>query len=69
MHLGTMKWWNAAKGFGFIAYNTAQGVKDIFVNWTDVVGHRWLEQGDMVMFDIGQGPRGEIAVNVVYLGG
>ena len=59
-----VKWFNNAKGFGFIE-NTS-GEKDIFVHFKQIPGegYRSLEQGQTVEFDIEQGPKGPQAVNV-----
>lgn len=62
---GTVKWFNALKGWGFI---TDSEGKDIFVHHTNIVmpGFRTLDQGDIVDFEIGTDNNGrEQAVNVV----
>ena len=60
---GTVKWFNDAKGFGFLA---VEGGKDVFVHHSaiDAEGFRSLSEGDKVEFSIEQGPKGPSAVNV-----
>ena len=64
---GKVKWFNEAKGFGFIEPN--EGDKDIFVHYSSIKteGYKTLKQGDEVSFDITQGPKGPQAINVVKL--
>ena len=59
---GTVKWFNATKGFGFIACEN----KDIFVHISAVerAGLRSLNEGDTVMFETQDGPKGPSAVNI-----
>ncbi|MGL4344679.1 MAG: cold shock domain-containing protein [Cellulosilyticaceae bacterium] len=61
---GTVKWFNAEKGFGFI--ERADG-DDVFVHFSAIQGDGFksLEEGQKVTFDITQGPRGAQAENVV----
>ena len=63
MAKGTVKWFNDAKGFGFIAQ---EGGKDVFVHHTAITaeGFRSLAEGDQVEFDVVEGPKGLQASNV-----
>jgi CspA family cold shock protein len=63
MAQGTVKWFNDAKGFGFIAQ---EGGKDVFVHHTAIQqdGFRSLREGDRVDFEIVEGPKGLQASNV-----
>ncbi|MFV0429573.1 MAG: cold-shock protein [Arachnia sp.] len=58
MAQGTVKWFNAEKGYGFIAVD-GQG-DDVFVHWKSIeaTGFRSLEENQRVEFDIVQGPKG-----------
>lgn len=60
---GTVKWFNAAKGYGFIAHD--QG-KDVFVHYSAIQmdGYRALAEGDKVEFEIVDGAKGPQAENV-----
>ncbi|PZQ90641.1 MAG: cold-shock protein [Leifsonia xyli] len=60
---GTVKWFNAEKGFGFI---TADGGEDVFVHYSaiDMAGYKVLEEGQSVVFEIGSGPKGPQAETV-----
>lgn len=66
MQKGTVKWFNAEKGFGFIE---VEGSKDVFVHFSAIVsdGYRTLEEGQSVEFEVVQGSRGPQAENVVKL--
>ncbi len=63
MNKGTVKWFNAEKGFGFI---TADNGKDLFVHFSAIQGDGFksLEEGQAVSFDITQGNKGDQATNV-----
>jgi len=60
---GVVKWFNAEKGFGFIA---VEGGADVFVHYSAIQadGYRSLEENQRVEFDITQGPKGPQAENV-----
>lgn len=64
MATGTVKWFNEAKGFGFITPDN--GDEDLFVHHTriEMEGFRTLQQGQKVQFETGQGRRGVEATNV-----
>jgi CspA family cold shock protein len=61
---GTVKWFNDAKGFGFI---TTESGEDVFVHFSAIQGggFRSLAEGAAVEFDVTQGPKGLQAANVV----
>jgi CspA family cold shock protein len=63
MATGTVKWFNADKGFGFIAH---EGGKDVFVHHTNIEmdGYRTLREGQKVSFEIQETPKGLSATNV-----
>jgi len=65
--IGTVKWFNNAKGYGFIA--RAEG-EDVFVHFTAIdgqQGHRTLEERQRVRFKVVKGPKGLQAANVVVV--
>lgn len=64
MNKGTVKWFNAQKGYGFIT-NESTG-EDVFVHFSGIAGegYKSLEEGQNVTFDITEGSRGLQAVNV-----
>lgn len=61
---GTVKWFNAEKGFGFIAQPDGGG--DVFVHHSAIQmsGYRSLEEGQRVEFEVQNGPKGLMAMNV-----
>lgn len=68
METGKVKWFNNAKGYGFI---TREGGEDLFVHFKSIVGegYKSLKEGDTVQFDVEQGAKGLQAVNVSRTGG
>jgi len=66
MAKGTVKWFNGAKGFGFIT--TDEG-KDIFAHFSAIQseGFKSLDEGDEVSFDVEDGEKGPRAANIVKL--
>ena len=58
MTVGTVKWFNATKGFGFIA--PEDGSEDVFVHFSAIEGggYRELAEGQRVEFEVNQGPKG-----------
>ena len=63
---GTVKWFNAEKGYGFI---TVDGGDDVFVHFSAIEGDgfKTLDEGQTVEFDVVSGDRGDQAANVVKL--
>jgi CspA family cold shock protein len=63
MATGTVKWFNAEKGYGFIE---REDDDDLFVHYSAIQtsGYRTLEEGQRVEFDVGPGKKGEEAQNV-----
>jgi len=63
---GTVKWFNGAKGYGFIS---REGGEDVFVHHSAIQaeGYRTLEEGQAVEFAVEQGPKGLQATQVVKL--
>ncbi|MGA9364257.1 MAG: cold-shock protein [Bacteroidota bacterium] len=57
MEKGTVKWFNGAKGYGFIS---RQSGEDVFVHFRSIVGdgYKTLNEGDQVEFEVEQGPKG-----------
>ncbi|HEH1718687.1 TPA: cold shock protein CspA [Staphylococcus aureus] len=66
MKQGTVKWFNAEKGFGFIE---VEGENDVFVHFSAINqdGYKSLEEGQAVEFEVFEGDRGPQAANVVKL--
>lgn len=64
--IGTVKWFNGGKGYGFIG---REGAEDVFVHFTAIQdeGFRNLDEGQKVEFSIEQGPKGLQASNVVVI--
>jgi len=66
--IGTVKWFNAAKGYGFISH---EGGKDLFVHFSEIQdagnGYRNLNEGDRVEFTVGASPKGPQATNVTKM--
>jgi CspA family cold shock protein len=64
--IGTVKWFNSGKGYGFLARDNGP---DVFVHYTAISsdGYRSLTEGQKVEFTIEQGPKGLQATNVVAL--
>ena len=63
---GTVKWFNEAKGFGFIRRDDGS---ELFVHYTNIVGtgFRTLKEDDQVEFEVSEGPKGLQAVNVTKI--
>ena len=67
MPVGTVKWFNAEKGFGFIA--PEDGGPDVFAHYRAITtsGYRTLEENQKVQFEVTQGPKGPQASNITPL--
>ena len=67
MATGTVKWFNDAKGFGFI--EPEAGGEDIFAHFSAIQmdGFRTLKQGGRVRFEVVQGPKGQLAQNIAAI--
>jgi CspA family cold shock protein len=61
---GTVKWFNASKGYGFV--NTEGSTQDIFVHYSSIEmeGYKTLKEGECVEFELIDGPKGPQAHNV-----
>jgi cold shock protein len=68
MASGTVKWFNASKGYGFIA--PEDGGKDVFVHHSNIAGegYKSLTENARVEFEVREGPKGPEAANVVAVG-
>ena len=66
MTTGTVKWFDAKKGYGFISDTATEDSKDYFVHFSEiqVEGFKTLEEGQKVEFEIGEGTKGAVAKNV-----
>lgn len=66
--IGTVKWFNGSKGYGFIS---REGHDDVFVHYSAIQsdGFRTLDEGQRVEFSVEQGPKGLQATNVVLAKG
>ncbi len=66
MEQGTVKWFNAAKGYGFISRKSGE---DVFVHFKAIVGdgYKTLNEGDNVQFEVERGPKGLQATNVTKI--
>jgi cold shock protein len=64
---GTVKWFSAEKGYGFIS---REGGTDLFVHYSAINGggYRTLEEGQAVEFEVTKGPKGDQAQNVTLMG-
>jgi CspA family cold shock protein len=64
MARGTVKWFNAEKGYGFITVE--DGSQDVFVHYSaiDMTGYKSLEEGQLVEFEVGTGSKGPQAESV-----
>ena len=67
MATGTVKWFNDAKGFGFI--EPEAGGEDVFAHFSAIQmdGFRTLKQGGRVSFELVQGPKGQLAQNIAAI--
>lgn len=69
MPTGVVKWFNNAKGYGFVTPDD-DGAEDIFVHFSSIngmEGYKSLKEGQKVEFDIAEGPKGLHASNIQYI--
>jgi len=61
---GTVKWFNSEKGYGFVT--SEEDGQELFVHFSNIIsdGYKSLDEGDRVCFNIEQGDKGPVAVNV-----
>jgi len=66
MATGTVKWFNNAKGYGFLTPD--QGEQDVFVHFSaiEMDGYKTLKEGQKVLFEVTEGPKGLHAKSVQY---
>ena len=66
MNTGTVKWFDAKKGYGFLSDTATKDSKDYFVHFSEIQtnGFKTLEEGQKVEFEIGEGTKGAVAKNV-----
>jgi CspA family cold shock protein len=66
MAKGTVKWFDAKKGYGFISDTATKDSKDYFVHFSEIQtdGFKTLAEGQKVEFEIGEGTKGAVAKNV-----
>jgi CspA family cold shock protein len=64
MTLGTVKWFNASKGYGFIT--PSDGSDDVFAHYSaiEMEGYKTLQEGQQVQFEVQEGPKGPQASNI-----
>lgn len=69
MATGIVKWFNDAKGFGFITPSPEEGTDELFAHFSAIVasGFRTLKEGQRVSFDVVDGPKGKQAQNIVVI--
>lgn len=67
MLVGTVKWFNNPKGYGFIQAQEATENQDVLIHYSviDMEGFKTLKAGQVVSFEIGHGPKGLIATKVI----
>lgn len=67
MAAGTVKWFNATKGYGFVTPD--DGSNDLFVHFSEIKqdGYKSLNEGDKVSYEVGEGKKGPCATNVALV--